>query len=130
VIFTSSSETEFSAYKPDNISYKDAKLSIYFETQEMMEETLILLKFNCPDANCDYIGNGWADLKLHARAVHSRLMWFVLLSILTGRLFSDSISGYSPVTCVLGTKRFSLMNMHSIQRTSSQSIYPLCTIDM
>jgi len=93
VIFTSSSETEFSAYKPDNISYKDSKLSIYFETQEMMEETLILLKFNCPDANCDYIGNGWADLKLHARAVHSRLMWFVLSSILTGRLFSDSISG-------------------------------------
>jgi len=95
-----------------------------------MEETLILLKFNCPDANCDYIGNGWADLKLHARAVHSRLMWFVLSSIMTGRLFSDSVSGYSPVTCVLGTRRFSHMNMHSIQRTSSQSIYPLCTIDM
>jgi len=77
VIFTSSPKTEFSAYKPDDISYKDAKLSICFETREMMEETLILLKFNCPDVNCDYIGNGWADLKLHTRAVHFRLMWFV-----------------------------------------------------
>jgi hypothetical protein len=44
----------------------------------MMEETLILLKFNCPDPNCDYIGNGWADLKLHTRAVHGKLIWFVL----------------------------------------------------
>ncbi|KXN92366.1 hypothetical protein AN958_08382 [Leucoagaricus sp. SymC.cos] len=74
VIFTTSPDTEFSVYKPDDIPYKDAKLSIYFETQEMMEETLILLKFNCPDASCDYIGNGWADLKLHTRAVHARLM--------------------------------------------------------
>ncbi|KAF5347948.1 hypothetical protein D9756_010184 [Leucocoprinus leucothites] len=74
VIFTVSPDTEFSAYKPDDIPYKDAKLSIYFETQEMMEETLILLKYNCPDPSCDYIGNGWADLKLHTRAVHSRLI--------------------------------------------------------
>ncbi|KAJ3570225.1 hypothetical protein NP233_g4545 [Leucocoprinus birnbaumii] len=74
VIFTESPEKEFSSYKPDDIPYKDAKLSIYFETSEMMEETLILLKFNCPEASCDYIGNGWADLKLHTRAVHSRLM--------------------------------------------------------
>ncbi|KXN92886.1 hypothetical protein AN958_07306 [Leucoagaricus sp. SymC.cos] len=74
VIFTTSPDAEFGVYKPDDIPHKDAKLSIYFETQEMMEETLILLKFNCPDASCDYIGNGWADLKLHTRAVHARLM--------------------------------------------------------
>ncbi|KXN89163.1 hypothetical protein AN958_06156, partial [Leucoagaricus sp. SymC.cos] len=74
VIFTTSPDAEFGVYKPDDIPYKDVKLSIYFETQEMMEETLILLKFNCPDASCDYIGNGWADLKLHTRAVHARLM--------------------------------------------------------
>ena len=43
----------------------------------MMEETLILLRFNCPDPDCEYIGNGWGDLKLHTRAVHNRLVWCV-----------------------------------------------------
>lgn len=75
VLFTKSADTPWSLYTPDMIPYKDPKLSISFETQEMMEETLILLRFNCPDAECDYIGNGWSDLKLHTRAVHGKLMW-------------------------------------------------------
>lgn len=41
----------------------------------MMEDTLILLRFNCPDKDCDYIANGWSDLKLHTRAAHGKLMW-------------------------------------------------------
>ena len=44
-----------------------------------MEDTLILLRFNCPDSDCDYIGNGWGDLRLHARATHGKLMWFVYI---------------------------------------------------
>ncbi|KAJ2915232.1 hypothetical protein MD484_g5172, partial [Candolleomyces efflorescens] len=39
-----------------------------------MEETLILLRFNCPDSACDYLGNGWGDLKLHVRATHGKLL--------------------------------------------------------
>ncbi|KAH9928554.1 uncharacterized protein BXZ73DRAFT_90601 [Epithele typhae] len=74
VIFTTSPEALWSSYTPDNIPYKDVKLAISFETQEMMEETLILLRFNCPDPDCDVIGNGWSDLKLHTRATHSKLM--------------------------------------------------------
>lgn len=58
---------------------KDTKLAIYFETQDMMEEILLLLRFNCPDSECDYIGKGWADLKLHVRATHGKLMWYVYL---------------------------------------------------
>lgn len=42
-----------------------------------MEESLLLLRFNCPEEDCDYIGNGWADLRLHARAAHEKFMWFV-----------------------------------------------------
>lgn len=41
----------------------------------MMDDTLFFLRFNCPDKDCDYIGNGWSDLKLHTRAVHGKLMW-------------------------------------------------------
>lgn len=75
MIFTVSPDALYATYSPESIGFKDAKLSIFFETQEMMEETLILLRFNCPDPDCDYIGNGWGDLKLHVRATHGRLMW-------------------------------------------------------
>jgi E3 ubiquitin-protein ligase ZNF598 len=75
------------------MAFKDTKLSIYFETQEMMEETLILLRFNCPDPDCEYIGNGWGDLKLHVRAMHGKFMWYVpsaiLLDALPNRHASD-----------------------------------------
>ncbi|KAI0707806.1 hypothetical protein C8Q76DRAFT_746412 [Earliella scabrosa] len=74
VIFTTSADAPWSSYTPENIPYKDAKLAISFETQEMMEETLILLRFNCPDPQCSFIGNGWSDLKLHTRATHGKLM--------------------------------------------------------
>ena len=66
----------FAEFEPNDIPYKDAKLSIFFETQEMMEDTLILLRFNCPDGSCDYIAGGWGDLKLHTRGVHGHLMWY------------------------------------------------------
>ena len=76
LIFTTSPTTQFTEFRPDDIPYKDAKLSIFFETQEMMEDTLILLRFNCPDGGCDYIASGWSDLKLHLRGVHGRLTWY------------------------------------------------------
>jgi hypothetical protein len=76
LIFTTSSTTQFTSFRPDDIPYKDAKLSIFFETQEMMEDTLILLRFNCPDGGCDYIASGWSDLKLHLRAIHGMLTWY------------------------------------------------------
>lgn len=59
------------------MQYNDAKLSIYFETQEIMEESLILLRFNCPDSDCVFIAKGWDDLKTHARTVHGKIMWLV-----------------------------------------------------
>lgn len=76
VIFTVSPDAPFSSYNPETMKFKDPKLSVYFETQEMMEDTLILLRFNCPDSECAYIGNGWGDLRLHVRATHGKVMWF------------------------------------------------------
>ncbi|KAF9792169.1 hypothetical protein BJ322DRAFT_17332 [Thelephora terrestris] len=74
LIFTTSPTATFKSFTPNAIPYKDAKLSIFFETQEMMEDTLILLRFNCPDGSCDYIARGWGDLKLHVRGAHGNLM--------------------------------------------------------
>ncbi|GLB34540.1 putative zinc finger [Lyophyllum shimeji] len=94
VIFTASRDAPFSSYAPESIPFKDAKLSIFFETQEMMEETLILLRFNCPDPDCVYIGNGWGDLKLHVRATHGKLMCD--LCIRSKKVFAHEHALYSP----------------------------------
>ncbi|OBZ65803.1 E3 ubiquitin-protein ligase hel2 [Grifola frondosa] len=94
VIFTTSPDATWSAFTPDKIPYKDSKLSISFETAEMMEETLILLRFNCPDPDCDYIGNGWSDLKLHTRATHAKLMCD--LCIRFKKVFAHEHALYAP----------------------------------
>ena len=78
VIFTVSPDTPFSSYTLEAMKFNDPKLSVYFETQEMMEDTLILLRFNCPDSECAYIGNSWGDLRVHVRGTHGKLMWFVI----------------------------------------------------
>lgn len=122
--------------------FKDTKLSIYFETREMMEETLILLRFNCPDPDCDYIGNGWGDLKLHVRATHGKFIWYVLSASIPQLLPNYHTSDL----CIRSKKVFShehalyppnLLPVHlpSMQRQSRASVpkdqieggvHPLC----
>jgi len=75
VIFTVSPDAPFSSYTPENTPYKDEKLVISFETEEMMQDSLVLLRFNCPDSSCDHMATGWNDLKLHVRGVHKKFMW-------------------------------------------------------
>ncbi|KAI1784004.1 hypothetical protein LXA43DRAFT_1044548 [Ganoderma leucocontextum] len=94
MIFTTSADALWASYTPENIPYKDVKLSISFETQEMMEETLILLRFNCPDSQCDFIGNGWSDLKLHTRATHGKLMCDICMRF--KKVFAHEHALYDP----------------------------------
>jgi hypothetical protein len=77
VIFTVSPDAPFSSYTPENTPFKDEKLVISFETEEMMQDSSVLLRFNCPDPSCDYMATGWNDLKLHVRGVHKKFMWCV-----------------------------------------------------
>ena len=77
LVFTASPDAQFESFNLDDMQYNDAKLSIYFETKEIMEESLILLRFNCPDSDCVFIAKGWDDLKTHARTVHGKVMWLV-----------------------------------------------------
>jgi len=40
-----------------------------------MDETLIMLRFNCPEKKCEEACGGWSDLKMHAKRVHGRNLW-------------------------------------------------------
>jgi hypothetical protein len=75
VIFTISPDSPFSSYTSESTPYKDEKLAISFETEEMMQDSLVLLRFNCPDSSCEHVATGWNDLKLHVRGIHKKFMW-------------------------------------------------------
>lgn len=75
LIFTSSSAREYDSFEPHELPFADRQLSVRFETQESLEETLILLRFNCPDGACEEARSGWGDLKSHVRRDHQKFMW-------------------------------------------------------
>ncbi|KAL6301834.1 hypothetical protein BKA93DRAFT_447316 [Sparassis latifolia] len=126
VIFTTSPDAPWASYTPDLIPFRDPKLSISFETQEMMEETLILLRFNCPDPSCDYVGNGWSDLRLHVRAVHGKLMCD--LCIRHKKIFSHEHALYAPNQLPIHVP--SIYRAHGSSRKDKEQIeggvHPLC----
>ncbi|KAG9319080.1 hypothetical protein KVV02_003763, partial [Mortierella alpina] len=53
------------------MAYFDRKLNVYFEDQEMYEDTMVLLRFNCPDPTCEVAcPDGWNQLKSHVKKTH------------------------------------------------------------
>ncbi|EJD53218.1 hypothetical protein AURDEDRAFT_81510 [Auricularia subglabra TFB-10046 SS5] len=79
VVQTLSPDAPYESFTSDNTPFVDEKLDIRFESQEMMEDTLLLLRFNCPDADCTFYGTGWADLKQHVRATHKKSMCHICI---------------------------------------------------
>ena len=126
MIFTESKDAQFSAFDQGNVQFKDAKLSILFETQEMMEETLILLRFNCPDTDCTFIARSWNDLKVHVRATHGKLMW----SVSFNGLLLESLMRLCLAICVFVSRKSSRMNIHYIPLASFTSMSPPWRIDL
>ncbi|GAA6030555.1 hypothetical protein JCM8097_006203 [Rhodosporidiobolus ruineniae] len=95
VIFTEDEEKPYEAYTAESTPFSDTKLGILFETRAQLDDTLSLLRFNCPfkpalstpasaapsgenaaesapgePQPCDQILAGWSDLKRHVRAAH------------------------------------------------------------
>lgn len=107
------------------IPHKDSKSMIYFETTDMMEETLILLRFNCPDSQCDYTATGWGDLKLHVRGTHEKMMCD--LCIRFKKVFSHEHALYFPN--VLPLHLPSMLHRSHKQVTKEPiegGVHPLC----
>lgn len=40
----------------------------------MVGDTILLLRYNCPDPACDFAGLGWPDLHRHVKSVHHKRM--------------------------------------------------------
>ncbi|ODQ55263.1 hypothetical protein SAICODRAFT_88359, partial [Saitoella complicata NRRL Y-17804] len=74
VIFTKDEEKEYDDFKPEDLPFKDTKLGISFDSQQVQEDTIVLLRFNCPDPTCDVACSGWDDLGLHVKQAHNKFL--------------------------------------------------------
>lgn len=87
VIFTRDPEKPFQDYDDTDLPYMDEKLNIFCEDQEIYDDMLIRLKFNCPDKNCEVICDGWQDLKKHVRREHK--LWLCDLCVQHKKIFTE-----------------------------------------
>ncbi|WFD29139.1 RING-type E3 ubiquitin transferase [Malassezia sp. CBS 17886] len=74
VIFSESATKGYGEYTPDELPFVDEKLSISFEREKDYNDTIALLRFNCPISSCNEMCGGWIDLRSHVKRAHSRLL--------------------------------------------------------
>ncbi|KAK0716614.1 hypothetical protein B0T21DRAFT_64654 [Apiosordaria backusii] len=74
VIFTDDGTKRFEEYTNKDITSTDDNIGIKYAGEEIVGDTILLLRFNCPDSECDFAGLGWQDLHQHVRHVHHMKM--------------------------------------------------------
>lgn len=74
VIFTDDPTKRFEAYTDVDISSADENIGIRYTNEDIVGDTVLLLRYNCPDLSCDFAGLGWPDLHRHVRSVHHNKM--------------------------------------------------------
>ncbi|KAH8815469.1 hypothetical protein F5884DRAFT_179933 [Xylogone sp. PMI_703] len=74
VIFTDDAEKRYEEYSDADIVNTDPNIGIRYEKAEILEDTLLLLRYNCPDSECDVACLGWPDLHRHVRSAHHKKM--------------------------------------------------------
>ena len=52
----------------------DNILGIKYEKKEIYDDTVLLLRYNCPEPDCDIACWGWPDLHRHVKSVHHKVM--------------------------------------------------------
>ena len=74
IIFTDDATKRFEDFKDQDFVRVDNNLGICFDKQEIFEDTVLLLRYNCPIETCDVACLGWPDLHRHVKGVHGKVM--------------------------------------------------------
>lgn len=74
VVFTNSPDKRFEEFDDSEFVKIDPNLGIKYEKQEIFEDTILLLRYNCPDKDCDAACLGWPDLHRHVKSKHGKTM--------------------------------------------------------
>lgn len=79
MVFTDDPAKRFEMFTDADYTRSDDNLGIKYEKDEIFEDTVLLLRYNCPDNECDVACLGWPDLHRHVKSKHGKVMWCVLL---------------------------------------------------
>ncbi|KAK8075939.1 hypothetical protein PG994_003211 [Apiospora phragmitis] len=76
VIFTDNATKRYEDYSTDapDITSVDDNIGIRYAKEDIVGDTVLLLRYNCPDVDCDFAGLGWPDLHRHVRSAHNKKM--------------------------------------------------------
>ncbi|KAI5463547.1 hypothetical protein BGZ63DRAFT_402844 [Mariannaea sp. PMI_226] len=74
VIFTDDPEKRFEDYTNKDITTTDSNVGIKYTNEDIVGDTVLLLRYNCPDPSCDFAGLGWPDLHRHVKSAHRKRM--------------------------------------------------------
>ena len=74
VILTDDLTKRYEEFHDQDFIKVDDNLGIKYEKNEILEDTIILLRYNCPDDSCDVACLGWPDLHRHVRSKHGKVM--------------------------------------------------------
>ncbi|RDA86301.1 hypothetical protein CP532_5675 [Ophiocordyceps camponoti-leonardi (nom. inval.)] len=74
VIFTDDPDKRFEDYSDAEITTTDSNVGIKYSKEDIVGDTVLLLRYNCPDASCDFAGLGWPDLHRHVKSAHGKRM--------------------------------------------------------
>ncbi|KAI9812513.1 MAG: hypothetical protein M1832_000407 [Thelocarpon impressellum] len=74
VIFTDDASKPYEDFAAIAFARQDDNLGIKYETADIFEDTVLLLRYNCPDPGCDVACLGWPDLHRHVKSVHHKVM--------------------------------------------------------
>lgn len=76
VIFTDDVTKRFEDYSENapDITTTDENIGIRYSKEDIVGDTVLLLRYNCPDDECDFAGLSWPDLHRHVRSTHHKKM--------------------------------------------------------
>ena len=64
----------FEDFRGEDIQQLDGTLGIKYEQKDIHADTVLLLRYNCPDPDCDVACYGWPDLHRHVKSQHQKTM--------------------------------------------------------
>ncbi|KZF26844.1 hypothetical protein L228DRAFT_258209 [Xylona heveae TC161] len=74
VIFTDHPSKRYEEFEEKDFAKSDDILGVKYEKNEIFEDTVLLLRYNCPDPDCDVACLGWPDLHRHVKSTHHKVM--------------------------------------------------------
>ncbi|KAI4160796.1 MAG: hypothetical protein LQ342_005411 [Letrouitia transgressa] len=74
VIFTDDPTKRYEDFVDADFQETDEVLGIKYERKEIHDDTILLLRYNCPEASCDIACWGWPDLHRHVKGAHHKIM--------------------------------------------------------